>query len=131
MTLKLETVLALHPHSKPFWDATETGKLLLPLCADCKQFHWYPRPFCPHCYSFNLTWHEATGKGKVHTSSMMRRAAVPYIVAAVELDEGPIVLTNIISEDVSQAAIGTRVRVGFDYLNGSDRKMPVFFPDNG
>lgn len=127
--MKLETVLALHPHSKPFWDATESGKLLLPLCLDCKQFHWYPRPFCPHCYSFNITWQESAGKGTVHTSSMMRRAKEPYIVAAVELDEGPTLLTNIIADDFSQAAIGSRVRVGFENLNGSDRKMPVFFPD--
>lgn len=129
--MKLETVLALHPHSKPFWDATESGKLLLPVCGDCSQYHWYPRPFCPHCYSFNVKWQEATGKGKVHTSSLMRRAKEPYIVAAIELDEGPIILSNIISDDFSRAAIGARVRVGFEYLNGSDRRMPVFFPDNG
>jgi uncharacterized OB-fold protein len=60
---------------------------------------------------------------------MMRRAAAPYIVAAVELDEGAIILSNIISDDFAQAAIGARVRVGFQNLNGSDRKMPVFFPE--
>jgi len=127
--MKLETVLSFHPHSKPFWDASENGRLLLPLCADCDRFHWYPRPFCPHCYSFNIKWHEASGKGTVHTSSLMRRAKEPYIVAAVELEEGPIILSNIMSDDFSKAAIGARVTVGFECLNGTDRKMPVFFPD--
>ncbi len=127
--MNLETVLSLHPHTKPFWEGTAKGKLLLPICLDCNKFHWYPRPFCPHCYGFNLAWRESSGKGTIHTSSMMRKAATPYIVAAVQLDEGPTILTNVIANDFSEAAIGARVKVDFDRLNTPDRSMPVFRPE--
>ncbi|NYT22437.1 OB-fold domain-containing protein [Alcaligenaceae bacterium] len=126
--MKLETVLAFHPHSKPFWEAAESGRLLLPLCGDCGKSHWYPRPFCPHCHGFGLTWKDAAGEGTIYASTLMRRAKEPYIVAAVELDEGPVMLTNIVTPDFSQAGIGARVKVGFDYIGGSDRKLPVFHP---
>lgn len=127
--MNLETVLALHPHSKAFWDGTANGKLLLPLCLDCNKLHWYPRPFCPHCYSFNLKWRESSGKGTIYTSSIMRRAASLYIVAAVQLEDGPTILTNIVADDIDAAKIGASVKVDFDKLNNQDRYMPVFRPE--
>ena len=57
----------------------------------------------------------ASGRGAVYSFTVVRRgqgeweAAAPYVLAYVELDEGPRVLTNILTEDPSQVRIGARV----------------------
>ena len=41
--------------TQPFWDGAKAGKLLLPKCLDCGQYHFFPRALCPHCRSENWT----------------------------------------------------------------------------
>jgi len=90
------------PESKPFWDATGQGKILLPRCNDCGTVIWYPRTTCPDCMSSDVGWFEASGRGTIYSFAVVRRAggpwrdALPYVLAYVELEEGPRVLTNII-----------------------------------
>ncbi len=50
---------------------------------------------------------------------------VPYVVAVVELDEGPRLLANIVEPDIDRLAIGDRVEVTFE--DRSDGvSLPVF-----
>ena len=51
--------------ARPFWDGTRAEKLLIQKCADCKQNVFYPRMACPYCFSDNLEWVEACGKGTI------------------------------------------------------------------
>ena len=50
------------PWSEKFWEGTKQGKLLIQVCKDCKSKIFYPRKFCPECWSGNLDWIEASGK---------------------------------------------------------------------
>jgi len=90
------------PESKPFWDGTALGKILLPQCNDCGTVIWYPRTSCPECMSTDVDWFEASGRGTIYSFAIVRRAggpwrdALPYVLAYVELEEGPRVLTNIV-----------------------------------
>jgi uncharacterized OB-fold protein len=104
--------------TKPFWDATAEGKFLLPRCADCSTVIWYPRAFCPACNSFNITWFEASGKGTIYSFTVNRRGQgdyrdLPYVVAYVELEEGPRVLTNIVDVEFDALKVGMPVQVVF------------------
>lgn len=106
--------------TRPFWDGARDGKLLIKRCADCGRAHHYPRALCPYCHSDRLDWTEAGGGGEIHTFTVARRGAgkafevdAPYIVAIVELDEGPRVMTNIVTDDVEAVRIGQKVQVVF------------------
>ena len=80
---------------------------------------WYPRAFCPACGSLEVTWIPASGRGSVYSFTIIRRGAepyagsAPYVVAYVELAEGPRVLTNIVECEVDEVEIGMPVEVVF------------------
>ncbi len=121
--------------SAPFWRAAAQGKLLLQRCRRCSSFIYYPRPFCPTCLSDDLEWKEASGRGTVYTYTVVRRAAtpafadkVPYVLAIVELEEGPRMLTNIVGCPPEEVSVGMPVRATFEKY--SDEVGLVFFrPD--
>lgn len=110
----------VNSETKAFWDATVEGRLMLPKCNDCHTVIWYPRGYCPACSSMNVSWTQASGHGTVYTFSITRNGAGPwklvgpYVVAYVELEEGPRVLTNIVGCGVDEVTIGMAVQVVFD-----------------
>ncbi|MFP5325896.1 MAG: Zn-ribbon domain-containing OB-fold protein, partial [Acidimicrobiia bacterium] len=55
------------------------------------------------------------------------RVGAPYVLAYVELDEGPRVLTNIVDCDVDEVSVGQRVTVTFDTADGG-AAVPRFRP---
>ena len=111
----------IDPGSRPFWDAARAHQLSIPRCRACGKHHFYPRELCPHCHSDDLEWVDASGKGTIYSYTIARKPAgpvfaadVPYIVALVTLDEGPRMMTNIVTADVENIRIDDRVTVRFD-----------------
>jgi uncharacterized OB-fold protein len=109
------------PDNKEFWAATAEGRLLLRRCDDCAEYIWYPRPFCPGCGSLKTSWVQASGEGTVYTFTIVHRSnvpgyrdAAPYVVAYVELAEGPRIMTNVTGCEPSDVTVGMPVRVTFD-----------------
>lgn len=126
----------VQPEVKQFWDATAAGQLLLPRCRACAVVIWYPRPYCPACSSLDVEWIPATGRGTVYSFTVNRRgqADLPayreagvYVLAYVELDEGPRVMTNIVDCDPDSVRIGQRVEVVF-HATGQGAALPRFRP---
>ncbi len=120
--------------SQPYWDATREHRLVLQRCASCSQFWFYPRARCPHCWSPDFTWEEVSGLGTVYSFTVIRRAptpaftpAVPYVVALIDLDEGPRVMSNVLGLDVADVRIDLRVRVAWEDI-GDGLALPVFVP---
>lgn len=109
----------INPETKPFWDATLEGRLLIKKCTACGDHYWYPRTICPLCGSFDTEWVEAAGTGTIYTFSVQRKgagpwaAAGPYVLAYIQLDEGPRVLTNIVNAEPESLHIGDPVKVTF------------------
>jgi len=107
------------PETRDFWGATAAGRLVLAYCDACGTVIWYPKTYCPECGGLSVTWKDASGRGTVYSFSVVHRApgvfgdAVPFVIAYVELDEGPRVLTNIVGCDPDQVGIGQAVRVVF------------------
>ena len=106
--------------SAPYWEAAREGRLDIPLCGDCGKHHFYPRAICPHCHSDNLKFDTVSGRGVVHTFTIARRPAgpafaddVPYVVALMELEEGPRMMSRIQTDDPETVQIGARVEVTF------------------
>jgi uncharacterized protein len=120
--------------TQTFWDATREGRLVLPRCGDCEFVIWYPRRFCPACGSRNVSWFDAAGTGTVYTFTIVTkgggafRDAGPYVVAFVELDEGPRLMTNIVDTPPESVTVGQRVAVVFA-PTGDGTALPRFRPE--
>ncbi|MBO9695345.1 MAG: Zn-ribbon domain-containing OB-fold protein [Sphingopyxis sp.] len=104
------------PLSAPFWEGTRTGELRLQQCDDCGGWRWTPQILCTHCYSPHFGWEAASGRGKIYSFTTVHRPPVPtfiapYVVAVVELDEGPLMLTRIVDVSPETVAIDMRVKV--------------------
>lgn len=123
------------PETQPFWDGTRARRLMLPWCQDCGKPHFYPRSLCPHCMSSSLEWREASGRGTVHTFVINHKPArgfdsVPYVIAVIDLAEGPRMLSNVVVEGEPtprNVTIGMAVEVFFDDLT-PEVTLPRFRP---
>ncbi|HEY1822842.1 MAG TPA: Zn-ribbon domain-containing OB-fold protein [Trebonia sp.] len=124
---------AVNPETREFWAATAQGRLLLKRCLDCASVIWYPRAFCPECASLRTEWFEASGRGQIYSYTVNQRGegaykeAAPYVLAYVELDEGPRIMTNITGADDADLAIGLPVEVVF-HDTGEGTALPRFRP---
>ena len=113
--------------SEDYWQGCSAGKLMLKRCRDCSKTHFYPRAICPHCFSDNTQWYEASGKGRIYSYSVNRRAKVPYAICYVTLAEGVTILSNIVDADFDSLAVDQPVEVTFRQSEGG-QALPVFRP---
>ena len=120
------------PITQPFWDATKEHKLLLQRCANSHIFY-YARTHCPECLSNEVSWVEASGRGKLYSYTVARRPQspefagdVPYVIAAITLDEGPRITSLLVEADPDNVQIDGPVEVAWDDLG--ELSMPYFRP---
>jgi uncharacterized OB-fold protein len=122
------------PESAPFWQAAKEHRLLIPRCKACAKFWFPPSRLCPHCLADDVGWHVVSGRGRVYSFVIFHRVyhpgfagEVPYVVAIVELEEGPRMLTNIVGVPVDQVRCNMPVSVVFDDVS-SEVAIPKFAP---
>jgi uncharacterized OB-fold protein len=118
--------------SLPYWNAARERRLLIRKCNACGALHFMPRHLCPACWSDQLEWVEAKGTGSVHSFTIIRRAPMaafapraPYVLALIDLDEGPRMMANVLGEDALSVRIGDRVKVTFEE-RGEGAMIPQF-----
>ncbi len=123
---------------KPFWDGVQEGKLLIQKCSDCNTLQYFPRPVCVHCFSMNLGWQQASGLGKVYSFTpvltpahpayrkALEETKVPALFAQILLDEGVIMMSEIMGSKPEEVQVGARVKVSFEVAKGTDFKLPKF-----
>lgn len=120
---------------RTFWQATADERLLVQRCGDCQTCQFFPRSWCHYCGSDDVEWLETDGTGHVHTYTVIRRVTelpafaddVPYVVAYVELEEGPRICTNIVDCDPAAVELGMSVEVTFDHVT-EELALPKFEP---
>lgn len=123
------------PVSGGFWEGCREGELRLQRCGDCNRLQFYPRALCTNCGSLNLLWCPASGRASVFSFTVVRRhqapwwvAELPYVVAVVELEEGPHMLTNLVEIEPDKVRIGMQVSVKFRQTDKEEVRLPVFRP---
>lgn len=130
---------APHPSdlTAAFWAATTEGRFLIQRCTRCRAAIFYPRVNCTECGSTDLVDEDASGRGTVFTYTVARRPthrawaeAGPYVIAIVELEEGPHVTTNIVECDPNDVRIGMPVEVCFA-PEADGVALPLFRPTAG
>ena len=118
------------PTEKPFYDACQRGELQLQHCDDCQHVLFYPRTHCDACQGASLSWRPASGKGVIATYTVVRRGVsvdfpAPYIIALIDLAEGPRMMSQII--DAEPEALSSGLPVMIDFESWSDTiTLPVF-----
>jgi uncharacterized OB-fold protein len=118
-----------------WWDATREGRLTVQVCGACAGAQHPPRAVCISCgRTDDLPLRDATGRGVVDSFTVVHQAPVkdlevPYVIARVRLDEGPILLTRLEGRaDPDSWQIDDRVSV--DWVELPDgRALPVFRPE--
>jgi uncharacterized protein len=123
------------PETRPFWEAARRHELSLQRCRECDRYIFYPRAACPHCLAGDLEWRRVSGRGTLHTFTVVHRGqkgfplGPPYVIAVVELAEGPRLMTNLvgIEPDPAKIRIGLPVEVVFEDVT-ADVSLPRFRP---
>lgn len=124
----------------PFWQAVKRHEFVLHRCSNCGAFY-FPASYCNRCdaglaasWAENMEWVKASGRGKILTFVVYHkvynptfRADVPYNFATVALDEGPLIVTDIVGCRNEEITIGMPVEVVFDDVT-EDATLPRFKP---
>jgi uncharacterized protein len=83
-----------------FWDWCGKGELRLQRCESCNHLTWPVVRKCEACGTRGFTWEKMSGRGKVVSWSTFQQdyyggiLPVPYDTVLVELEEGPLFLSN-------------------------------------
>jgi len=125
------TVPSPTPETAPFWEGTAEGELRIQRCNSCGRFYFYPRPVCRYCTSPDVAWTAVSGLGRLVSYVINYRPVpptdeTPQVIALIELDEGPRMMSNLVgsSLDPEEIPIGARVRVSF--VACEEMSIPVF-----
>ena len=125
---------SINSDNKPFWEGCRLHELRFQQCADCGHVRWPPAIICPECHSTETAWLFSRGIGKVYTFVIYHApfhpafvADLPYVVAVVELDEGPHLLTNIVGCRPEDVTCDMPVQVTWDDVT-DEVTLPKFKP---
>lgn len=124
------------PEAKPYWDGARAGKLMIPKCRACGKAFLYPRVLCPHCSSHEIAWIQASGRGTLYSFEIAHqiinkafKVNTPVILAMVELEEGPRMLTNLVNVAADPKALRCDMPVEVVFEKVTDEiSLPMFQP---
>lgn len=133
----LKPLPQIEPFTKPFWEAAKDGRLLVQECKSCNSPIFFPRDRCPKCWSQDLQWIEASGKGTIYAFSITYEGVedvfkedLPIVLAWIDLPEGIRMQSNIVECDPDDVSIGMDVEVVFEKVT-EDISLPYFKPASG
>ena len=119
---------------QPFFDGARNGMLMVQRCQACESHLAPGTARCTECWSESLAWVQASGQGTLFSYSIVHhighpgfRDEVPYVIAVVELEEGPRLNTNILRGDDTELKVGIPMEVVFEALS-EEISIPKFRP---
>ncbi len=120
------------PDSAFFWEGAKRGELLIQRCTGCEKLWHPPRPMCPNCHSIKLAPARMSGRATVYSWAMPIHPfphgfVTPPIVALIDLDEGPRIVSNVVGVDPRDMTQGIAVMVEFEPTQNNSA-VPVFRP---
>jgi uncharacterized protein len=122
------------PETQPFWDATARSELHLQRCHACDAHYFPPRPFCPTCHTDDVSWTRVSGRGRLHTYMINHRPPpgwrdeAPYVIAIVELEEGPRMMSNVVGVEASPEALELDMELEVTFEDQGGMQVPKFRP---
>jgi uncharacterized OB-fold protein len=122
------------PETQPYWDGCAAGELRIQRCVDCGKPYFYPRPLCPYCGSVNVEWFRASGRATLYSYVINHRPApgfeseAPYVIAVVQLAEGPRMMTSLVGVPATPEALVLDMPLRVTFERRGDISLPVFTP---
>jgi len=120
--------------SKPFWDAAREHRLVLKKCKICGNIDHPPYLYCTNCHADEHEWIEASGKGRLYAYTINYFGVpfpfwddMPYVIAMIDLPEGPRVISNIVQCDHEKLVNGMELEVVFEDVS-EDFSLPKWRP---
>jgi uncharacterized OB-fold protein len=125
----------MNEETRPFWEYCRKHELRMQKCRQCGHIR-YPISFvCPQCSSIEAEWTLLSGKGSIYSFTVYRvayheafKGDIPYVVAIIQLDEGPRMESNIIGCRVEDVRVEMPVTVSFEKVT-DQVTLPKFRPD--
>ena len=124
------------PLTQAYWDGAKEQRLLLQRCASCSNVWHPPAPACNGCGAVDYRWQQARGTGSVHSFIVVRESPdpwvaqrVPLVVALVRLDDGPLIITNLVDCEPDAARVSMRVELCWEEL-APGVVLPQFTPSD-
>lgn len=111
------------PTSAPHWAGARRGELVFQVCSTCRYVRWPVAQNCPECLSEQFDWLPVSTMGRLWSFCTYETAInpvwadeVPFVVAAVQLDAGPL-LYGRLQTPPTAVAIGARVEAVFERVD--------------
>ena len=122
------------PGHDEFWAWCNKGELRLQRCSECGQISWPVVKACEYCGGTQLSWEKMSGRGKIVSWCTFERdyynnlLPIPWETILVELDEGPLFVSN--PKDLTWRDIEFNMPVTLAFLDCEDSmgpfKLPIF-----
>lgn len=115
-----------------FWEGAKQEELRIQQCNGCGTLHHPPRPMCNECLATDMGHRVVSGRGVVYSWIKPVHPPMPMfdegmVVALVNLDEGPRIMSNIREIEFADITQGMPVEVFFERVQGG-HKVPQFRP---
>jgi hypothetical protein len=110
-------------YDEPMWASVAERRMALQRCTGCGSFRYPPGPVCPDCLSMEYEWRPLAGRGTILSWVVFHRQYLddykpPYNAVAVQLEEGPILMSNLIGREPEGSWIGKRVELCYEPGSG-------------
>ena len=108
-------------------------RLVGEICEKCGVRIFPPRDVCPDCEAPAQTPFVFSGRGEVYSYSTMYHPPqgfeefIPYTVALVQLEEGPMVAAQLTDVDVDQLRIGMPVEMTTRKVRGGSEEDVIIY----
>jgi hypothetical protein len=106
------------------------GRFMIQRCVDSGRHIFYPRVAEPLTGSTNLEWVEASGRGTVYSTTVVRQKppTPSYNVVLIELAEGPRMMSRV--EGVAPEAVRIGMPVRARIVREGEQPVVVFEPED-
>ena len=126
------------PETAFFWEGLGAGELRVQHCRACDAPWFPPQRFCPRCLGDDIEIRTLSGRGRLASYVVNHRDApgfdAPYVIALVELVEGPRLLTNLTdcAPDPAELPVGRALELRPTPVVSADGRhtatLPLFAP---
>ncbi|NKY33289.1 hypothetical protein HGA13_09430 [Nocardia speluncae] len=115
-----------------FFDELNAGRISVQCCDSCAELRHPPVPMCPACHSLAWSARTMSGAGELISFVVMHHPVRPpfqdgYIVALVELAEGPRLVMNLEEIEEDHIEIGMKIHVAVRAVD-AELVLPVAVP---
>jgi uncharacterized protein len=134
MDARVKPLPIINEDNRRYYEYAHKHELRMQKCLDCGHLRFPPGILCPKCHSLRAEWAQLCGRGQVYSYAIYRTSfhpafqnEIPYVVAIIQLAEGPRLESNVTGCSADDIRINMPVDAYFEDLNETV-SVPKFRP---